>query len=168
MSSLQLVETLMKGPVQSLDADVTTVDALQFAERNGIHHFPVTDSGRITGVVCTCDLENLDLRAPLRRALRGPVMTISRHASIEEAVRVMSDEEVGSLLVTEDGSVVGIVTREDLPISEVNANDHPGFRCTSCGSVKHLKSEGTKGTLCLDCRSRALPEVPGDGTGVGD
>jgi predicted transcriptional regulator len=168
MSTLHLIETLMKGPVQSLEADVATVDALQFAESYGIHHFPVTDHGKITGLVCTCDLENIDLRAPVRRALRRPAMTISRHASVEDAVRLMSEEEVGSLLVTENGSVVGIVTREDLPSEEVSTYERPGFRCVSCGSVKHLKSEGTQGTLCLDCRSRALPEAPDDGTGVGD
>jgi hypothetical protein len=80
----------------------------------------------------------------------------------------MSQRGFGSLLVLDGNEVVGIVTREDLSKAGVTVDDAPGFHCVSCGSVKHLKSDGEKGTLCMDCRVRSNPEVPDDGTGVGD
>ncbi|MFZ5890689.1 MAG: CBS domain-containing protein [Myxococcota bacterium] len=168
MSSISRVNDVMHSPVETLPADMQTIDALQFAERYGVHHLPLLDRGKIIGLVCTCDLEELDLKAPIRKAVTRKLATIAPEAGVDQAVRAMSEQEVGSLLVTENGAMVGIVTREDLADAGVNVERVPHFRCSSCGSIRHLKSEGDKGDLCLDCRTRAEPEVPGDGTGVGD
>lgn len=162
------VDHVMKAPVRVLGPDVSVIEALQLAEDAGVHHLPIVESGKIIGLVCTCDLEDVDLKLPIRHIPRGPAATIARNASLEEAVLSMAQRGIGSLLVTERNQVVGIVTREDLSRAGVVVDDTPGFRCVSCGSVKHLKSEGDKGTLCLDCRARSRPEAPDDGTGVGD
>lgn len=168
MSSSSAVASVMQHPVRTFRADLPAVDALQFAERYGVHHLPLLEEGKITGLVCTCDLEELELQAPISDAVTRNPATIPAQSTVDQAVRAMSEQEVGSLLVTQNGGVVGIVTREDLFRAGIQVDDAPGFRCECCGSVKHLRSEGGKGTLCLDCRTRAQQEVPGDGTGVGD
>lgn len=168
MNSMSRVNDVMHSPLEIVPADMQAVDALQFAERCGVHHLPLRDRDQIIGLVCTCDLEDLDLKAPIRSALKRELATISSDSALEDAVRVMSQEEVGSLLVTDHGSMIGIVTREDLADAGADVGGIPHFKCESCGAIRHLKQEGDKGTLCLDCRLRAEPEVPGDGTGVGD
>lgn len=168
MNSMSRVNDVMHSPVQVVPADMQAVEALQFAEKCGVHHLPLRDRDEIIGLVCTCDLEELDLKAPVRSALKRELATITSEAGLDEAARVMSKEEVGSLVVTDHGSLVGIVTREDLADAGADVASIPHFRCESCGAIRHLKHDGDKGTLCLDCRSRAQPEVPGDGTGVGD
>jgi CBS domain-containing protein len=162
------VDHFMKAPVRVLGPNVSVIEALQLAEDAGVHHLPIVENGEIMGLVCTCDLEDVDLKLPVRHIPRGPAATIARGASVGDAVLSMAQRGIGSLLVTEGNQVVGIVTREDLSKAGVEVDDTPGFRCVSCGSVKHLKSEGDKGTLCLDCRVRSRPETPDDGTGVGD
>lgn len=168
MNSMSRVTDVMHSPVQVVPADMQAVEALQFAEKCGVHHLPLRDRDQIIGLICTCDLEDLDLKAPVRNALKRELATIAPEAGIDEAANLMSEQEVGSLLVTERGSTLGIVTREDLADAGADVGSIPHFRCESCGAIRHLKQEGDKGTLCLDCRSRAEPEVPGDGTGVGD
>ncbi|HET9959766.1 MAG TPA: CBS domain-containing protein [Polyangiaceae bacterium] len=156
----------MKTPVKTVSPFMEAAQALQFAEDTGVHHLPLVEHGQVRGLVCTCDLEELELRAPISRAVRRPPVTVSTSASIADAMATMAREAVGSVLVLEGQSIVGIVTREDL--NGIDWGDVPGFRCSSCGSVKHLKSEGSRGTLCLDCRSHAGPETPFDETSVGD
>jgi CBS-domain-containing membrane protein len=104
-------------------------------------------------------LKELDLKAPPREAIRRDVAVIAADSSTEAAMRRMAKEGVGSLLVVQSDTVVGIVTREDLAGIGLDLDDAPGFRCESCGSVKHLKTEGTRGMLCLDCRAHADPEA---------
>jgi acetoin utilization protein AcuB len=162
------VNEIMHSPVETLPADMEAIEALQLAERYGVHHLPLLDQGKIIGLVCTCDLEDLELKAPIRVAVKRRLATISPESDVDQAVRAMSEQEVGSLIVADHGSMVGIVTREDLAEAGVNVEGVPHFRCSSCGSIRHLKQEGDKGTLCMDCRLRAQPETPGDGTGVGD
>jgi predicted transcriptional regulator len=168
MPSTLKVDAVMQSPVKTLPADMSTVDALQFAERYHMHHLPLLDGGKIVGLVCTCDLEDLELTAPIRNAVSHPLATIPPQSGIDQAVLRMSERSVGSLLVVDDGALVGIVTREDLARAGAEVDNVPHFRCRSCGSIRHLKREGDKGTLCMDCRARAAPEEPGDGTGVGD
>ncbi|MGC4089015.1 MAG: CBS domain-containing protein [Polyangiaceae bacterium] len=167
-ASIQIVDQVMSTPVKTLPADMSTLEALQLAERSGLHHLPLLDRGKVVGLVCTCDLLELDMKAPIRSAVRRRVATIAARSNVEQAARAMSEQAIGSLLVTDQGALVGIVTREDLIEAGVDAERVPHFRCRCCGSVSHLRCDGERGTLCLDCRSRAEPEVPGDGTGVGD
>jgi CBS domain-containing protein len=44
---------------------------------------------------------------------RGEIWTISPHASVYEAMAVMSDRNIGALLVMEDGLLVGIIAERD-------------------------------------------------------
>jgi tRNA nucleotidyltransferase (CCA-adding enzyme) len=162
------VSSVMHAPVRTFRPDIKAIDALQFAERCGMHHLPLLEGGKIVALICTCDLEGLDLQAPIREAITRSAATLPAHSSAEAAMRVMVEQEVGSLLVTENERVVGIVTREDLSRAGFDLDEPPGFRCESCGSAKHLKTENNRGTLCIDCRAHAGPETAGDETGVGD
>lgn len=46
--------------------------------------------------------------------MHGDVVSVEAFAPLEEAVDVMTEEEVGSLLVTESGQLVGILTEHDV------------------------------------------------------
>lgn len=162
------LDSIMSSPVQTLAASTTALEALKLAERRGVHHFPVIEEGELLGLVCTCDLEDVELAAPIRTAIRRAAVVLDARAEWGEAVRRMRAELVGSVVVTREGLAVGILTREDLCKAGLDLADAPNFHCESCGAVTHLKREGTKGVLCLDCRSRSNRESPFDETGVGD
>jgi predicted transcriptional regulator len=154
VSSNPTVESIMTSPIQGMGADTPVVDALLLCESRGIHHVPLFEGARLVGVVCTCDLEDVALDAPVRSVLCRPPVVLDVGAPISDAVRCMNEEIVGSVLVTRCGDPVGIVTREDALAA---ANDGAvGFRCEACGERTHVK-HGAHGLLCVDCRTRALP-----------
>jgi predicted transcriptional regulator len=160
--------SLMSSPVQTLEAGTTALEALQIAKRAGVHHFPVIEGQSMLGLVCTCDLEDVELSAAVRTAIRRSPVALDEHARARDALSRMRDELVGSVLVMRDGRAIGIVTREDLCRAGLDASDVSNFHCDSCGAVTHLKREGDKGVLCLECRSRSNPESRDDETGVVD
>jgi signal-transduction protein with cAMP-binding, CBS, and nucleotidyltransferase domain len=162
------VGSIMSSPVQSLMANTKALDALRLAEEQGIHHFPVFEDDELVGLVCTCDLEEVALTAPIKTAIRRSPVTLDLRCDCGDAVQKMRKELVGSVLVMREGDAVGILTREDLSRAGIDVEDAPNFHCDSCGAVTHLKREGKKGILCLDCRSRSNPEHPDDGTDIDD
>src|ERR1041384_3825292 len=107
------VGSIMTAPVQSLAANTPAVDALRLAEVQGVHHFPVYEDDELVGLVCTCDLEEIELTAPIKDAVHRAPVSIDLRSNWIEAVRQMRSELVGSVLVTSEGRAVGILTRED-------------------------------------------------------
>ena len=156
------LESIMKSPIQAIGADTAVVDALLLCETRGVHHVPLFEGKRLLGVVCTCDLEEVALDAPVRRALYHPPIVLDVSASVSDALRCMSEEIAGSVLVARAGDPVGIVTREDA-LAAAN-DDFADFHCEACGARTHLK-HGARGLLCIDCRPSSLPASPDDELG---
>jgi CBS domain-containing protein len=147
--------SILKSPLRSVDADLSVHDALRLSERSGSHHLTLFQGQRLLGVVCTCDLEEVALDAPVSRALRRPPVTLDAADSLDDAARRMSEEQVGSVLILRGGEAVGLVTRE-----EVMAAGGPtleGFRCDVCGATARLQRHGAALILCSDCRANAEP-----------
>jgi hypothetical protein len=126
------------------------------------------DGDDLLGLVCTCDLEDVELTAPIRSAIRRAPVALDVAAPYSAALDKMRSELVGSVLVTREGRAVGILTREDLCNAGLDVRDASNFHCDSCGAVTHLKRQDGKGILCLDCRSRANPDSPFEETGTVD
>lgn len=163
--STQLDE-VMHAPVLAIPPDMRVMDALQFADRHSIHHLPIRVDGALVGLVCTCDLLECDPRAPVSSAMHPPV-TIERSASCRQAAEVAAQDGVGSLLVTDDSGVVGIVTRGDLMRSGVEPPAGENWCCAFCGSTSHLRADRRGRPICMDCADRAVPSYPGDEVGGG-
>ncbi|WP_276273079.1 CBS domain-containing protein [Haloarcula litorea] len=51
---------------------------------------------------------------PVRDVMQSPVQTIDRDSPVVAAARRLRDEGIGSLVVTEDGAPVGIITESDV------------------------------------------------------
>lgn len=149
------VASLMSSPVLSLPASTTALEVLCLAEAHGAHHFPVYDEGHLIGVVCTCELEEIPLRAPIKKAIKRPPVSIDLDTQWIDAVRTMRAEHVGALLVLDEGRAVGVLTREDLTRGGFDSAGDQGFHCENCGAVTHLPRTAKKGVFCLDCRDLA-------------
>jgi len=157
------LESILHSRLRTLEGHTPTIEALRVSEHDGAHHFLLLDGDHPLGVVCTCDLQDIALRAPVRDALHRPAVTLDVTASIEDAARRMVDEVVGSVLVTREGQAIGFVTREDL--ARASSGVAPAPRCSSCGGSSHLKHDFARGLLCVDCRSRATPATADDELG---
>ena len=51
---------------------------------------------------------------PVSAIMSSPVLSVTAHADVVEAARIMLEDKVGSLPVVEEGRVVGIVTETDI------------------------------------------------------
>src|SRR2546428_12254166 len=61
----------------------------------------------------------------VRDAMSGTVRTASLSQTLHQVARVMKDEDVGSLPVVEDGSLVGVVTDRDIVVRAVAEGRDP-------------------------------------------
>lgn len=99
----------------------STIEALhQLMTKNGIRHIPITRGNEIVGIVSDRDLRlvsGLDVRekSQVRASdimAQDPV-TVSSEAPLDQVAFEMSEKKIGSVIVTEDGQLLGIFTVTD-------------------------------------------------------
>jgi len=134
------VGDLMNTSVMTVDPDAPLKNVARILTEFGISGLPVVDEGgAVVGVVSKTDIlfkevgaegrggRLLEALSPSRRsgrrkakaetageAMTSPAITTSCDASVADAARLMLTRAVNRLPVTDDGRLVGIVTRADL------------------------------------------------------
>jgi acetoin utilization protein AcuB len=124
------VQDIMTTPAVTVGLDMPVLEARQVMERQRIRHLPVTDGGRLMGIVTDRDIR-LNMPSPatslsvweinfliakltVGSVMRRAVITIDAHRDAAEAARIMLDHKIGALPVVDGGAVVGIVTETDM------------------------------------------------------
>jgi len=118
-----LVRDVMKRPVITIGPEAALKEAHDLMWREGIRHLPVVEGGRLVGIITDRDIrlatsslrkDPLSCDAPVRAAMKTPVLTADPLDPVEDAARLMREERIGSLPVVEGREVVGILTGIDL------------------------------------------------------
>ena len=125
-----LVKRRMSHPVITVPPDMSVPDCLKLMQRERIRRTPVVENGRLVGIVSDKDLLNaspsdatslsvweityLINKLKVKDVMTSDVLTIEENMPIEEAARIMVDNKVGGLPVTQGGDVVGLITETDL------------------------------------------------------
>jgi acetoin utilization protein AcuB len=124
------VGEIMTTPAITVELDTPVLEARQLMATHHIRHLPVTDGGRLMGIITDRDIR-LNLPSPatslsvweinflMARLTVGSVMTkavitVESERDVAEAGRIMLDHKIGALPVVERGVVVGIVTETDM------------------------------------------------------
>ncbi|WP_243669544.1 CBS domain-containing protein [Vulcanisaeta sp. JCM 16161] len=113
------VETLMSRNVITIKHDSPLKEAARvFAERK-IRALPVIDGeGKIVGLITTSEIARAyyegNLNARVEDYVRRDVPTIDKEADIYDAMRLMTVNKIGRLIVVSGGKPVGIITRTDI------------------------------------------------------
>lgn len=104
----------------ALDTPIHRLAALMTAS-NSTAALIITDAGTAIGIVTDHDLrervvgQKLDPRTPAHAIMSAPLVTISEHALIYEALMRMEEKNVQHLAVAdENGSIVGVVQNKEL------------------------------------------------------
>lgn len=124
------VQDVMQPKVITVTPRTTLPEAMRLAAHVGVRHLPVLDDGKLVGMVSDRDLkramassatslETHELYYLLGRLTMAEVMTkaviaIRRTTPIEEAARLMVEEKIGALPVTDGERLVGIITETDV------------------------------------------------------
>lgn len=133
----------------TVSEDATVDDALHTMRERKVRRLPVVDaSGRMVGIVSDKDLllaapspaaslsvyemHYLLSKLTVKRVMSSPVITVDPDTPLEEAARIMADNKIGGLPVSEDGRLVGIITETDIfkILLELLGARAPGLRVT--------------------------------------
>lgn len=94
-------------------------------KREGFRHLPVIDdSGDLAGIISDRDFQranqgqgddaNFKAGAKVSEYMTSKVETLPEDTDLLTAVRAMIDKKISAVVVTRQGSMVGIVTHEDM------------------------------------------------------
>lgn len=115
----------------TITPDIPIFQALEIMTRKKVRHLPVVDKqGRVAGLVTerglfqvspspattlsVYELNYVLAKVTVKEALVKNPITAGPDVPIEEAAQVMREKKIGSLLVTEDDQLIGILTQTDI------------------------------------------------------
>lgn len=133
----------------TVHTDVSVPDAQRLIRREKIHRLPVVDKHHsLVGIVSEKDLlyaspspaSTLDVyemnallsKLTVQKVMTKEVITVEEDTPIEEAVRILSDNDIGSLPIMRGKTLVGIITESDIfkVFIELFGAREPGIQAT--------------------------------------
>lgn len=120
----------MSQPVIFVTPDTRVQDAVHLMKKENVRRFPVIDKGRLVGIISDYDLQNatpskatslsvweinyLLSKITVDEVMTRKLVTVSKDTPIEDAARIMVDNNIGGMPVMEGDKVVGMITETDL------------------------------------------------------
>jgi len=119
-------EVVMSTPIVAVRPTEPIAHAKRMMLRHKIDRLLVMERGKALGMLSMRDIaENLSMSAPawrrhpidqipIGRFMRQRLITVSPTTALDRVAKLMLKHDISSLVVSEDGSPVGIVTKTDL------------------------------------------------------
>lgn len=109
---------VMSAPVRTITPETTMTEAAELMSKWGHGGVPVSDGGRLVGLVTRKDVDKA-LRhrlghAPVKGFMGRDIVTVGRSVDLAELERTLGTRGIGRVPVVDAGNVVGIVTRKDV------------------------------------------------------
>lgn len=132
-----LVKDIMQHDVACVRPETPLDEVVRLLQRRGVRHLPVLDHEDLAGIISDRDLKSVlpGLVAKPAATATGAdfggltagdimtkrVITVEPTVSVEDAARVLMEQRIGALPVTDGGTLVGIVTETDVLLLFVRA-----------------------------------------------
>lgn len=127
---MQVAYRMTKNPI-SISSHTPVGEARDIMKREKVHRLPVVDKhDRLLGIVTEKDIlyaspspaTSLDVyeissllnKLEVHSVMTKEVITITVETPLEDAARIMADNNIGGLPILEDNILVGIITESDL------------------------------------------------------
>jgi len=149
------VRDMMTTNVITIPSSTSIADAKRIMEAHNVRRLPVVDKGKLVGLVTEHRLESVSPskatsltvwelsyildKTPVKEVMERDIITVSPDITAEESLAIAQSNKVGSLVVVEDGKVVGMVTTNDFFYNIVNpvlGLGQPGSRLAIAGGGK--------------------------------
>ena len=125
-----IVDGIMTREVVTVAPDTALSDVRAQLHSGGFRHLLVVDEGALVGVISDRDVlralspfldtyseEHRDVKTlgqPASEIMRAEPLTVGPDTAIEDAARLLLDNNISALPVVEGAALVGIVTTKDL------------------------------------------------------
>ena len=125
-----IVKEVMRPNVVFISSETKITEAKNIMMENKFSKLPVVDYGKLVGIVTKNDLlkaepslaTTLDMfeigyllsKLTVKKVMMTNVITVSPDEVVEEAARIMVDNEISCLPVVKDDALIGIITESDL------------------------------------------------------
>lgn len=108
----------MSSPIIAIDAGEKVIDAAKVLAENNIYCTPVKKNDRFVGIL-TLDhvvkaVAEGKLESKVEEVMRPKLVMVEKDTKIREAIRLMRDEKVRILVVTDKGEPVGVITDQKI------------------------------------------------------
>jgi len=122
MKRIPAIKTVMTPFPYSVDAGASVDEATAFMREHGIRHLPVTDAGRLVGMVSDRDIKLMlgpDFAYPsgselrVREAMVAEPYVVELETGLDEVLTEMAERHLGSVVVTRRGRLAGVFTVTD-------------------------------------------------------
>jgi CBS domain-containing protein len=118
----QRIREIMTSNPSTIEHDQPVVEAARIMKQEDAGVVPVTENGRLTGMVTDRDIairvvaEGKDPQStPVREVASQNLVTVDPQQDLDEALRLMAKHQVRRLpVVEEDGRLVGVVAQADV------------------------------------------------------
>ena len=118
----QRIREIMTSNPSTIEPDKTVIDAARIMKQEDAGVVPVTENGRLTGMVTDRDIairvvaEGKDPEStPVREVASKDLVTVDPQQDLDEALHLMAQHQVRRLpVVEEDGRLVGVIAQADV------------------------------------------------------
>lgn len=108
----------MSSPIISVNAEDKVADATKVLAENGIYCAPVQKNGKFVGIFTLDHVAKAvtegKLDGKVEEVMRPKLVMVEKDTKIREALRLMRDEKVRILLITDKGEPVGVITDQKI------------------------------------------------------
>jgi len=109
-----IVERMARSPV-TVTIGKTVANGLQIMEEKGLHYLPVVDEqGNLVGMTSDRALLRANGSELIQQAMTRDPVTVTEYTAVEEAAKIMVDQQTGALPVMRHGKLVGLITLSEI------------------------------------------------------
>lgn len=116
-----IVADVMSSPIQTVEGETNVRDTAQLMTVKRIGSIIVTTRGEAVGIVTERDmLERVVSRCrdpcqvTVKEIMSKPLITVTKDASILEAMRKIREKEISQLVVKDNGNLLGVISEKDI------------------------------------------------------
>ncbi|KKO18893.1 MAG: CBS domain-containing protein [Candidatus Brocadia sp.] len=121
MKHLDPISHVMTANMKTVQISQKMSEVLRVLAENQIHHVPVVDGQRLTGMISTTDIIRLNITLSnadewsIEKVMKKNLVTIEINETVRKAAQLLSDGIFHSLpVIDRDRHLVGIITSTDL------------------------------------------------------
>jgi len=118
-SSIQVKDIMAKALI-SVNPTTTALQIAKMMEQGGIGAVLVKENENLIGIITDRDFatkiaaNNLSFDTPVEKIMSSPLITINHDEPISTAAEMMTSNKIRKLAVSENGTIVGLITSTDL------------------------------------------------------